>query len=107
MMPPKMFDQNRFDLGVLQHDLESFGDLLGGGAAAHIEEVGRFCAKQLDGVHGGHGQTRTVDQATDVAVQRDVGQVELGGFHFRGVFFVEVTKGDDFGVAEQGVGCQS
>jgi len=44
-----------------------------------------------------------VDQATDVAVELDVGQVEFAGFDFSGVFFVEVAVGDDLGVAEQRV----
>jgi len=70
MMPPKMLTRMRLDLGVLQHDLEGFGHLLGGGAAAHVEEVGGLAAKQLDGVHRRHRQAGAVDQAADVAVQR-------------------------------------
>ena len=64
----KDVDQNRLDLGVFQHDLECFGDFLRGGSAADIQKVGWLSTKQFDGVHGGHGQTGTVDQATDVAV---------------------------------------
>jgi hypothetical protein len=103
MMPPKMLTRMAFHLLVLQHDLEGFGHLLRGGAAAHVQEVGRLGAEQLDGVHGGHGQAGAVHQAADVAVQRDVGQVELAGFDFGRVFFVEVAQGHDLGVAEQRV----
>jgi hypothetical protein len=85
-------DQDALDLGVLEHDLEGFGDLLGGRTAADVEEVGRLGAEQLDRVHGGHGQTGAVHQAADVAVERDVGEVELGGLDLVGVFFVEVAE---------------
>src|SRR3546814_6597858 len=80
-------DQDGLDAFVLEHDLEGFCDLLGSSAAAHVQEVGRLAAEQLDGVHGGHGQACAVDQAADVAVQLDVGQVELAGFDFSRVFF--------------------
>jgi hypothetical protein len=73
----KDIDQNGLDLGVLEHDLEGFGHFLGSGAATHVQEVCGLGAKQLDGVHRCHGQTCTVHQTTDVAIQADVGQVEL------------------------------
>src|SRR5574343_332121 len=98
--------EDALDLGVLEHDLEGFGDLLGRGAATDVEEVGRLGAEQLDGVHGGHGQTGTVHQAADVTVERDVGEVELGGFDFVGVFFVQVAHGDDFRLTVQRVGVE-
>src|SRR5437899_2414729 len=88
-------DQDRFELRVAQHDLECFGHFLGGGAAADVEEVRRLAAVELDRVHGRHGESRAVDQAADVAVEGDVGEVELGGFDFGRIFFVEVTHGDD------------
>ena len=95
--------QDGFQARVFQHDLEGFGDLLGGCAAADVQEVGRLAAEQLDGVHGGHGQAGAVHQAADVAVQRDVSQVEFRCFDFGRIFFVQVAVGDDFRVTEQGV----
>src|SRR5574343_367760 len=99
-------NQNALDLRVLEHDLEGFGHLLGRGTATDVEEVGRLGAEQLDGVHGSHGQTGTVYQTADVAVERDVGEVELGGFDFVGVFFVQVAHGDDFRLTVQRVGVE-
>src|SRR5574343_254038 len=99
-------DQDALDLRVLEHDLEGFGNLLGRGAAADVQEVGRLGAEQLDGIHGGHGQAGTVHQTADVAVERDVGEVELGGFDFVGVFFVQVAHGDDLVLAVQGIGVE-
>src|SRR5690606_28507273 len=99
-------DQDGLHAFVLEHDLERFGDFLGRGAAADVEEVGRLAAEQLDGVHGGHGQTGAVDQAADVAVELDVGQVELAGLDFGGVFFIEVAVLDDLGMAEQRIGVE-
>jgi hypothetical protein len=57
--------------------LEGLGDLLLGGAAADVEEVGRLAAVQLDDVHGRHRQARAVDHAADVAVELDVVEVVL------------------------------
>src|SRR5690606_18755438 len=50
-----------------------------------------------------HGQTCTVHQAADVAVQLDVGQVVLAGFNFSRIFFSQVTESHDIGVTEQSV----
>jgi hypothetical protein len=96
-------DQDGLQAWVFQHDLEGFGHFLGRGAA-HVQEVGWLAAEQLDGVHGGHGQAGAVHQAADVAVERDVGQVEFRSFDFRWIFFVQIAEGDDFRVTEQGVG---
>src|SRR5690606_31376666 len=102
----KDVDEDRLHTLVLQHDLEGFGDLLGRGATADVQEVGGLTAEQLDGVHGCHGQAGTVHQAADIAVQLDVGQIELAGFDFSGVFFVQIAIFHDVGVAEQGIGIE-
>ena len=91
---------------VPEHDLERFGDFFRRCAAAHVEEVGRAAAVKLDRVHGRHGKARAVDQATDVAIERDVGEIEFGGFDFRRVFFVQIAHGDDLRVTEQGIGIE-
>src|SRR5690606_21966036 len=96
-------DQNGLDFRVLQHDFERFGDFLSRSAAADVQEVGRLAAEQLDRVHGGHGQTGAVHQAADIAIELDVGQVELAGFDFSGIFFVQIAVGQDIGMAEQRV----
>ena len=96
-------DQDALHLGVGEHQLEGLGDLLGGGAAADVEEVGRLRAEQLDGVHGGHGQAGAIHQATDVAVEGNVGQVELGSLDLGRVLLIEIAHGDDILVAEQRV----
>ena len=57
----------------------------------------------LDGVHGGHGQAGTVDEAGDVAVELDVVQVELAGFDLAFGFLVEVAHFGDILVAVQRV----
>ena len=103
MMPPKMLTRMPFTFLFGEHDLEGFGHLLGGGAAADVEEVGRLAAEQLDGVHRGHRQAGAVDQAADVAVERDVAEVELAGLDLGRVFLVEVAVGDDLGVAVERV----
>src|SRR5690606_25168259 len=93
--------QDGLDAAVLQHDLEGFRDLLGRRTTAHVQEVGGFATEQLDGVHGRHGQARAIDQAADVAVELNIGQVIFAGLDFRRVFFLQVAVGNDIGVAEQ------
>ena len=92
MMPPKMLTRMPFDVRVGQDDLERLGDLLLGGAAADVEEVGRLAAVELDDVHRRHRQAGAVDQAADVAVELDVAQVVLAGLELRRVFLVHVAQ---------------
>src|SRR5690606_13183719 len=75
-------NEDRLDLVRGEDQLEGFGHALLGGAAAHVEEVGRRTAFQLDHVHRGHRKTGAVDHAADVAVHGDVVQVMLAGRHF-------------------------
>ncbi len=57
----------------------------------------------LDDVHGGHREAGAVDEAGDVSVEGDVGEVVFGGLDFLRVFLVEVAEGDDLGVTVEGV----
>ena len=97
----KNIDQNGFHVPVLEHDLERLGHLLGRGTAAYVEKVGGLAAVQLDGVHGRHGQPRTIDHAADVAAQTDVGQAEFGCLQLGRIFLIQIAIRHDFGVAEQ------
>src|SRR5690606_11443096 len=96
-------DEDGLEVGVAQHDLEGLGDLLGGRAAADIEEVRGFATEQLDGVHGGHRQARAIDEAADVAIELDVGEVELRRLDLGRVFLVDVAHRDDVGMAVERV----
>ena len=66
-----------------------------------VEKVGGFTAKQLNGVHGRHGKSGTVDKTADVAIERDVREIELGGFNFRRIFFVEIAQCHDLWMPKQ------
>ena len=88
---------------VLQHDLECFGHLLGSGTTAHVEKVRRAAPIELGNVHGRHRQAGAVDEAADIAVERDVREIEFRRLDFRRVFFIEVAHGDDVGMTEQRV----
>ncbi len=100
-------DEDALHLRVRGDDLERLGDLLLGGAAAHVEEVGRLRAVELDDVHRRHGEARAVDHAADLAVERDVVEVVLGGFEFLGVFLGLVAQLGDVGVAVDRVAVES
>ena len=73
------------------------------GAAADVEEVGGVAAGVLDDVHGGHGETCTVDEAANVAVEVDVGDVVVGGLGLHGVFLGDVADLVELLVAEGSV----
>ena len=79
-------DQDGAHLRVGQDQLEGRGHALAGRAAAHVEEVGRLAAVQLDEVHGRHRQPRAVHHAGDVAVERDVVEVVLAGTALHRIF---------------------
>ena len=96
-------DQHCAHVGVAEDDLESLAHLLGAGAAAHVEKVGGLAARQLDDVHGGHGQPGAVHHAADVAAELDIVQTMLGGFNFERLFLVQVAQLVQVGVAEEGV----
>ena len=100
-------DEDALHVRVGGDDLEGFGHLLLGRAAAHVEEVGGFGAVELDDVHRGHGEARAVDHAADLAIQRDVVQVELRGGEFLGVFLGLVAQGGDVGLAVHGVAVEA
>src|SRR5690606_12544729 len=87
-------DEDAFDLVAGQDQLERFDHALLVGTAAHVQEVGRLAAVELDHVHRGHGQAGTIDHAADVAVHGDVVDVQLRGDHFGRVFLGLVAHGD-------------
>jgi hypothetical protein len=92
-----------FTFGIGGDDLERGRDLFLGSAAADVEEVGRLGAIELDDVHGRHGKAGAVDHAADVAVERDIGEVVLGGLDFLLVLFGFVAQFNDVRMAEQRV----
>ena len=65
----KDVDQDGLDARVGGDDAEGLVDALLLDSATQIEEVGRLATLQLDNVHGGHGQTGAVDEATNLTVK--------------------------------------
>jgi hypothetical protein len=57
----------------------------------------------LDHVHGGHGQTRAVDDAADLTLEANVAEVVLGGLGLARIALRGVVHVGDAGPAEQGV----
>ena len=96
-------DQDALHVRVGGDDLERRGHLLGGGAAADIEEVRRRHAVELDDVHRGHREAGAVHHAADLAVERDVVEVVFRRLDFLLVFFGLVAQRRDVGMAEQRV----
>ena len=67
--------EDRAHLGIGKNELERRRHSFGGRATAHVEEVRRIAAVQLDEIHGRHGEARAVHHAGDVAIERDVVEV--------------------------------
>src|SRR5690606_15111438 len=96
-------DEDALDLRVRRDDLEGRSDLLLAGAAADVTEVRRLLAVELDDIHRRHGEAGAVDHAADIAVERHIGEIPLGGLDFLGVLFRFVARRLDVVVAEQRV----
>lgn len=87
-------------------NLKSSRNLFDVGSSSDIQEVGGFTSVQLDDVHGGHGQSSSVDHTSDVSVQSHVVQssfhslefvfidffgTQTIGFHLKEVFLSELS----------------
>ena len=103
LIPAKMFTRIARTFGVLQDDAERVRDLLGAGAAAHVQEVGRAAAVMHDRVHRPHRQPRAVHDAADRSVERDVVEAVSGRLDLLRVLLVEVAQLDDVALPEQRV----
>src|SRR6202020_2494709 len=88
-------DQDALHVRIGGDDLEGGRDLFLAGAAADVEEVRRRHAVKLEDVHRRHGETGTVDHATDGAVERDVVEIVFRGLDLLGVFFRLVAQRGD------------
>ena len=88
---------------IAQDNAKRLGDGFLGRTTPDIQEVGRLAAVQLDDVHRGHGQSRSVDQTADVAIQGDITQPELIGAKLRLIFLARVEHLRHVLVAKQRV----
>src|SRR5262245_60315109 len=92
-------DEDRAHARVAQDQLEGLLHLLPVGPAAGVEEIRRAPTALLDHVERGHGETRAVHHAADVAVEPDVGEVDLLGEALAGILLVRVAQLRDVGVS--------
>src|SRR6185437_16902475 len=77
--PAEDVHQDGADLRIGEDELECRGDAFGGSASAHVQEIRRLPAVQLDQIHGRHRQPGAVHHARDIPVEGDVVQVVLAG----------------------------
>ena len=95
-------DQDGLHVRVVQDDPEGGRHAVRLGPAADVQEVGRLAARQLDQVHGRHGQPGAVDHAADAAVQLDEVDARLARGDLGGLLFVQVAHRLQVRVAEEG-----
>ena len=96
-------DKDGINVLVGQNQLEGGLNGLWSSTTTTVQEVGWITTVQLDHVHGGHGQTGTVHQTTNVTLQLDKVQVALLGNHFVWVFLSQISPGVDFLLSERGI----
>ena len=101
--PAEDIHEDGFDIRIRENDPERFGDLLGVGTPADVEEVRGSPAVVLDDVHGRHGEPCPIDQATDVSFEFDEAQAAVGGSEFRGLFLGLIAQFLDIRMAIQRV----
>ena len=102
-MPPKILISTAFTCGSESRMRKAFLICSALAPPPTSRKLAGTAAGVLDDVHGGHGEARAVHHAGDGAVQLDVVQAELRGFHFQRVFFVQVAQFEQILVAEQRV----
>ena len=85
-MPPKILIRIARDLGVRENQFERRRDALLGRAAAHVQEIRRLAAVQLDQVHGRHGKAGAIHHAGNIAVERHIVELMLRRLALHGVF---------------------
>lgn len=93
-------------IGIGRDNLEGLRDLLDCGAATDIEEIGGLSSVEFDDVHGGHGESGSVDHAADISVEVDVVEVGLGSSDLQGVLLLGVLKSEKVWLTEFGVGVE-
>lgn len=96
-------DEDGRHLGVAGDELESALDSSGGSTTTDVKEVGGATTVQLDDVHGGHGETCTVDEATNVTIKLDEVQTVLSSLDLIGVLLALIAELEDVLLAELGV----
>jgi len=96
--------ENGLHLFVVVEESESFFESFTLGTATDIEEVGWLSTVAVDDVHGGHSEAGTVDEASNVATDLDVVQVELFGVVLSCINLGEVLFSSEVLLAVGGVG---
>lgn len=100
----KNVNKDSFDLGVVMNKhhglLEGFS-LCG---TTDVQEIGRLSSVEFDDIHCRHGESSTIDEASNVSTDMDVVQIVLGSNGFSwvvsaGIFLIEDVLLTELGVA--------
>lgn len=84
--PTEDIDKDSRDLGIARDEIERVLDGGWCGSTAHIQEVSWLSAVELDDVHCCHGESGSIDETSDIAVELDEVESVFCGFDFVGVF---------------------
>ena len=106
MMPPKMLTRMPLTLGFLSMILKASVTFSVVAPPPTSRKLAGSAPNSLMVSHGRHCQTSAVHQTANIAVQGDVGQIELGGFDFVRILFIQIAILDDLGMTIEGVGIE-
>src|SRR5439155_23713618 len=99
-------DENRLEMRIAQHDLECLGYFLCRRATADVEKIRRLATVELDHIHRRHRKSGTVDETTDIAVERNIREVEFGCFNLSRILLVQIAHHHDVGMSKERVGVE-
>ncbi|KAH3664244.1 hypothetical protein OGAPHI_004596 [Ogataea philodendri] len=99
----KDVDKDGLNTLLGQDELEGLLDGFWSGSSTNVQKVGWRSSVQLNNVHGGHGQTSTVDETSNVTIQLDEVQTKLAGSDFFRVLLGDVSPGKHLLLSESSV----
>ena len=88
-------DEDALDLWVAADDEEALSNGGLAGTTTKVEEVSWFTTGKLDNIAGGHSETGTVNEASDITIELDVVKAVLLSPKFHWVDLGKVSVGED------------
>lgn len=96
-------DEDGGDTGLGGNELKGLLDGVGSGSSTTVEEVSGLTSVELDDVHGGHGETSSVDETSNVSVELDEVKTVSGSLNLLGVLLGQISPGPHLLLSERGV----
>lgn len=103
----KNVNKDSFDLGVVMNKHHGLLEGLSLCGTTDIQEIGRLSSVEFDDIHSRHGESSTIDEASNVSADMDVVQIVLGSNGFSWIVSAGVFLFEDVLLTELGVAVNS